>query len=318
MQILHYALGFPPYRSGGLTKFCMDLMKQQNAEGHHVALVWPGQMGLINKNVSVKDRGDILLGNCRIRSFEIINPLPVSYDEGINQFDAFTTVCDKKIYSQFICLYKPDVFHIHTLMGLHKNFLEIAKEKGIKLIFTTHDFFPICPKVVLFKYADICKTAKSCEDCSICNATALGIKKIQILQSPLYRMLKDSAVVKYLRKKHRDNYLSEAVLKEHGKPIGTPDDYKKLRIYYASMLKLMDIIHYNSSITKEVYEKYFGFFKNQVIGISHGNIEDHKKLKIFSDDKIRMRYLGPYGGAKGFFILRQHLIGFGKKNRIFV
>ena len=42
MRILHYALGFPPYRSGGLTKWCVDLMIQQAKEGHCVddALAW--------------------------------------------------------------------------------------------------------------------------------------------------------------------------------------------------------------------------------------------------------------------------------------
>ena len=32
MKILHYSLGFPPYRSGGLTKFSMDLMREQIRE----------------------------------------------------------------------------------------------------------------------------------------------------------------------------------------------------------------------------------------------------------------------------------------------
>ena len=26
MRVLHYTLGFPPYRSGGLTKYALDLM----------------------------------------------------------------------------------------------------------------------------------------------------------------------------------------------------------------------------------------------------------------------------------------------------
>ena len=47
MKILHYSLGFPPYRSGGLTKFCMDLMEQQIKDGHEVALLWPGAIKLM-------------------------------------------------------------------------------------------------------------------------------------------------------------------------------------------------------------------------------------------------------------------------------
>lgn len=42
MKILHYALGFPPYRSGGLTKYCIDLLLAQKAAGHDVAMMWPG------------------------------------------------------------------------------------------------------------------------------------------------------------------------------------------------------------------------------------------------------------------------------------
>ncbi len=52
MKVLHYALGFPPYRSGGLTKFCVDLMIQQKKEGHTVAMLWPGQMRVIKKKIS--------------------------------------------------------------------------------------------------------------------------------------------------------------------------------------------------------------------------------------------------------------------------
>ena len=54
MNILHYSLGFPPYRTGGMTKFCMDLMKQQIKDGDDVALLWPGQMGFLKKSMKVK------------------------------------------------------------------------------------------------------------------------------------------------------------------------------------------------------------------------------------------------------------------------
>ena len=36
MRILHYALGFPPWRTGGLTKYCVDLMLTQKEQGYEV------------------------------------------------------------------------------------------------------------------------------------------------------------------------------------------------------------------------------------------------------------------------------------------
>ena len=63
-----------------------------------------------------------------------------------------------------------------------KAFLDAAKKKGIRLVFTTHDFFPICPKVTMFSHGKICDSIASCEACGVCNNTALSLKKIRILQ----------------------------------------------------------------------------------------------------------------------------------------
>ena len=310
MNILHYSLGFPPYRTGGLTKFCFDLMKEQVKEGDQVSLLWPGEIQLFGKRTKIKKNGSV----DGIASFEVINPTPVSYDEGIVDIPAFTDEGDLKVYEQFLQFVHPNVIHIHTLMGLHKNLLVAAKKMGIKTVFTTHDFFPICPKVTMFRDGMICPDADTCDSCPRCNMTALSLKKIQILQSPAYRTLKDSTVVKRLRKGHRDEYLSgqEAV---EGEASRTAKDYRKLREYYRSLLDLMDVVHYNSSVTKSVYEKYMGERRSVLIPITHGDIKDHRKKKEFTPP-LKITYLGPLGGAKGFFVSRRYSMIFGMNVRI--
>lgn len=307
MKVLHYALGFPPYRSGGLTKFCIDLMTQQAREGHTVAMLWPGQMGFVDRKTAIKYRGEVLLRNQNVLSFEIVNPLPVSFDEGIIDFSEFTSDTDKRPYDKLLEEFNPDVIHVHTLMGLHKSFLLASKSRGIKIVFSAHDFFPICPKVTMFRHGGICNNAQTCEDCGVCNITALSINKIRLLQSPLYRRMKDSKWVKKLRKQHRNYYLSESASSEYGKFLGTKEDYKKLRNYYGSLLHLMDIIHYNSSVTKRVYDSFFDLPINEIVSITHADISDHCSPKIFSDNLLRIRYLGPMGMAKGFFLLKEAL-----------
>ena len=310
MNILHYSLGFPPYRTGGLTKFCMDLMKEQLKEGDQVALIWPGEIQLLSNHTKIRKKGNV----DGIANFEVINPAPVSYDEGILNIPAFTDPGDLKVYEQFLQFVHSDVIHIHTLMGLHKNFLVAAKNMGIKTVFTTHDFFPICPKVTMFRDGMICPDADTSESCPRCNMTALSLKKIQILQSPAYRALKDSMIVKKLRKGHRDEYLSGQA-KVDGDSTRTVEDYRKLRTYYKNLLDLMDVVHYNSSVTKEVYEKYMGKRKNVLIPITHGDIQDHRRKKEFSYP-LKITYLGPFGGGKGFFALRRYSMIFGRNVRI--
>lgn len=301
MNILHYSLGFPPYRTGGLTKFCMDLMKEQVKEGYQVSLLWPGEIQFFGKRTKIKKNRSV----DGIASFEVINPTPVSYDEGIVDIPAFTVEGDLKVYEQFLQFVHPEVVHIHTLMGLHKNMLVAAKKMGIKTVFTTHDFFPICPKVTMFRDGMICPDADTCESCPKCNMTALSLRKIQILQSPAYRALKDSPIVKKLRKGHRDEYLSGQEVVE-GETTRTAEDYRKLREYYKSLLDLIDVVHNNSSVTKEVYEKYMGERKSMLISITHGDIKDHRKKKEFGN-KIRITYLSAQSAAKGYFVLKSVL-----------
>ena len=307
MKILHYALGFPPYRSGGLTKLCVDLMVQQAKEGHTVAMLWPGQMGFVSQNVTIKKQKNVELSGQDILSFEVINPLPVSFDEGIANIAVFTKNVEVEAYRRLLDNFQPDVIHMHTLMGLHKSFLEVAKDKKIRLVFTAHDFFAICPKVTMFRHGAVCDSVQNCENCGVCNATALSLNKIRILQSPLYRALKDSKVVKRLRKQHRDGYLSESTANDTVTPAGTADDYKTLRNYYHSLLKLMDMIHYNSSVTKKVYESVFDLPNSCIVVITHSDIKDNRKVKDYSNDGLRIRYLGPQSGAKGYQLLKSAL-----------
>lgn len=303
MKILHYSLGFPPYRSGGLTKFSMDLMREQIREGHDVSLLWPGEIKFFGTGISVK-KGSPVDG---IKSYEVINPLPVSYDEGIKDFDAFINDGDISVYDNFLDELKPDVIHVHTLMGLHKSLLESAKKRNIRLVFTTHDFFPICPKVTMFRKGKICDSIESCEECGVCNNTALSLKKIKILQSPAYRTAKDSPIVKKLRKQHRDDYLGDDTGRDENGSVGTADDFRKLRDHYGDMLKLMDVIHYNSNVTKAAYEKVFELGKSVIVPITHSDISDRRKTKDFSSDVLRIRYLGAQSGAKGYLVLKDGL-----------
>lgn len=299
MRILHYALGFPPYRTGGLTKYCVDLMKLQKKEGHSVALMWPGKISVVNKKVHVvKHKGWNSIGN-----FELINPLPVALDEGIVNVDAYIQATSKEIFWSFLGKYKPDVIHIHTLMGLYSEFINVANEMKIKVIYTSHDYFGICPKVTLFYNGKVCDEVE-CKNCYACNQGALSLKKIILLQSPVYRKLKNTALIKKMRKVHRNNFFdNEKKQKEDVNDRRHECEYETLRQYYIEMLKKVDVIHFNSSLTASVYCKYFEPKNYKVIPITHNDIRDNRKIKRFESNCLNLTYLGPAKEFKGFYFL---------------
>lgn len=305
MKVLHYALGFPPYRTGGLTKYCMDLMLEEQKQGLEVGLLWPGKINFFNKKVKIKEKKSWN----NIKSFELINPLPVSLDEGIIDIDAYTKKIDEEVYYNFLKKDKPDVIHIHSLMGLHKEFLSVAEKLKIRMVFTSHDYFGICPRVTLFHNGKLCENDHECSDCVECNLGALSLKKIMILQSPAYRLFKNTKIIKKIRKYHRKKFFDEdsndlEALQENKNVL---QEYSRLRKYYISMLEMIDFIHFNSNISKKVYERYITPQNSKVISITHGDIHNNYKKKNFNREKLKIAYLGPAKSFKGFHFLIKKL-----------
>lgn len=302
MKILHYFLGFPPYRTGGLTKYAFDLAKSQVTDGNEVLALWPGLIKNYSAQPSIKE-GKKIDG---IRNLELINPLPVSLDEGINEVESFTKPCDINIYISFLQKEKPNVIHIHTLMGLHREFVQAANQLKIRTIFTSHDYFGLCPKVTLYRYGECCDDDNGCRKCIQCNTKPLSLKKIQLMQSPLYRWAKDTPVVKKLRKQHRGQFFGEETLPSMPNVDVEKEakQYRDLRAYYVGMYDSIDFIHFNSTVTEEVYKRYMVPKDSKVISITHKGIKKHDRRKVETGKKVIL-CLAPAKPFKGWNVLNE-------------
>lgn len=304
MNILHYFLGFPPYRTGGLTKYTFDLISAQAEKDNCVYALWPGEISLISKKVRIVKRKNIY----NIKNYELINPLPVPLDEGIKDIDMYMRPCDEKVYELFLKEINPDVIHIHTLMGLHREFIYVANRLKIKTVFTTHDYFGICPKTTMYCFGHACKDNHGYIDCIQCNTKALSLQKIIILQSPIYRYLKNSSFIKWMRKRHRDKFFFDEKLTDKiiskAEMADAGEKYRELRIYYQEMLERIDLIHFNSNVAKDIYTKYIDVNNNKVLAITHKNIADNRKRNKWRfTGKLRITSLAPARPYKGFDIL---------------
>ena len=129
MRILHYSLGLPPARSGGLTRYATDLMTAQCGR-HQVSLLYPGRWQPFGGRVRVrrgKDYGDVAV-------YELINPLPVPLSYGVREPGGFLQAkkLDRTSLEAFYEQVRPDILHLHTWMGLPAGVLDFLKEKGVR------------------------------------------------------------------------------------------------------------------------------------------------------------------------------------------
>lgn len=304
MRILHYALGLPPYRTGGLTKYVTDLMREQQRQGHEVTILWPGRMRIGSRKVSVRRKEKEFV------SFELINPLPVPLLQGVADIPAYTAGCDENIFMCFLETYKPDVIEIHTFMGLYREFISASKKLGIPLVFVTHDYYALCPKVNLLSMNGICENGMDDCRCSECNALAnpLSLKKIWIMQSATYRLLKNSRFLTKLRKDYKRQ--QAASLSGYKADDFEIKPYHKLQDYYLGMLKDMDLIHANSNVAAQTYRRLGNNENIKVLTISNENIGDYRKEKHDlgnCNKEVQLLYVGPADVYKGYFLLTEVL-----------
>lgn len=291
MKILHISQGIPPFRVGGLNRYCVDLMEEQVRQGENVSILYPGNYSAGKTRIKKEKSKDYFC-------YKIINPLPLALIFGINAPERYTRKCDSDCYENFLKEHKFDVIHVHCTMGIHKEFFEAAKAQKIPMVFSTHDYYLLCPKCTFWDYQNkICGGAEP-EKCALCNQRIGLSRKMEILmQSNLYAKLKYSPLLKAIRKKARGQVT--AVDERAEKELADLTAYESLLNYNREILNLMDLIHCNSSLTRSVYEKFAPDLSYVTVPITHANLPRFFEQKE-RNEKFRVGYLGGQRNEKGF------------------
>lgn len=90
----------------------------------------------------------------------------------------------------------------------------------------------------------------------------------------------------------------------------------KLRKYYFEIFKLIDIFHFNSSVSKSYFQHYFPNIVGRVIPITHSDLQDNRNKSNTDVNKpIELGYIGPYDKKKGFYLYTQILEKIKVKNQ---
>lgn len=289
MKILHYTIGFAPKRTGGLVGYATDLMQKQVNLGHEVFALYPASQFLFGKKIKVKKAAN--LGE--IKRFKLINSLPLALFGGIASPSDFMQTCDSSRYLEFLKELKPDVIHIHSLIGLHKEFLEVAKELNIKTVFTTHDYYGLAPLPSFYYNGKSFDESNDNLAWNIMSADALSTKKLRAFQLSFYPTIRKWMKKMNRNPKHRP-YQELSSIEESV-------DYSELRDYYTDMFSLIDTFHFNSSLARSIFEKNLPFKLNgKVISITNKTIKRHNIEKKTKNKKV-VAFIGPDEEYKGYF-----------------
>ena len=302
-----------------MIKYALELIEAQSA-GDDVNILIPGKI-----SVSEKKRKKIKIvrkGNYKgVPVYSIVNPLPVPMANGIRDIEMFTSPCDESVYVRYLKALSPDLIHVHTFMGLHAEFLSAAVKCGIPVVYTTHDYFGICPKADLFCNGTVC--TEPGKYCASCCEGAFSEKRLLLEQSDAYRFFRSSRLLTGLAqakalKKSLDGLRSHDPRSDEETvyPADGDIDYSPLLDRYKKMFKMVTYFHFNSSLARRVYERHLGHLSGDVIGITSPKLSDDRRERSVGD-LIRIGYFGGNTPFKGLHLLQEaidDLVNEGIKN----
>ncbi len=308
MKILHYLLGIPPVYNGGLVKYALDLAEGEKENGEEVLLLIPGRKSFDKKIRIYKIEKNVNSVSCELYGIQNALPWP---GNGIREIGDLLKEGNTEVFSDFLKSKHVDLIHVHSLMGLYKEFLVAANQLRIPVVYTTHDYYGICLKTNLLSEGKLC-TDQSGINCPTCCKDILDSNTlIDILYKKIIKIncvkniLNNNTLARFLTK------LEKSFHKEKkASAYNVSDNYKKkineIKAYYNEMFQLLDMFHFNSLQTREIFKNNLNIKNYKVIDITHGSIGDHRCKKNFGE-RLRITYLGTLQQIKGFYLLKSVL-----------
>ena len=169
MRILHVGYAFRPLRHGGVMFYAEGLMREQAAAGHDVTYFFAGRQ----LPVGPRDR---LRRWSRdgIEMREILSSTLIFGGEGtLTPEDDLNHGPSETLFAQVVEEARPDVVHIHELIGLPSSLIDLARGRGVPVVATLQDYLPLCPVLKLYDVDDqLCLRPDVGEQCARCSAAA--------------------------------------------------------------------------------------------------------------------------------------------------
>ena len=299
MRLLHVSLGIPPLRTGGLTRYCCELMTAQVNKDNEVALLYPGHYSLRGFRIEENRPWN------EIRVFELTNPLPVALTFGVAQPCAFmSTPADVDVYRNFLKCLKPDIVHVHSFMGIHREFFEIVHELGIPLIFHTHDYYPLCLRCTCIDATgSLCDKIANPQKCSACcSSTGMTLHKSLIMQSHLYAQLKSSKFTRIIgsKVKWRMEKVPTALSCFSDCDRSLIVEYENIIDYNKSIFSLFNVVVCNSRMTMNRFKTAFPEGNYTLLPITHSGLSFLNTGDCESRTVKARLSIGYFGGSKRY------------------
>jgi glycosyltransferase involved in cell wall biosynthesis len=147
MKFLLVNAVYLPNYLGGATIICKNIADQLVQKGHQVNVF----CGYYDKNLPPLTLKKHVVDGVDVYSYNVQDAIEITNEKSYRNRGL------TEQFQNFLCAYKPDLVHFHSLQGLGADLIQTAKEQGARVVFSVHDYWLACPEHFLVRaYQGIC------------------------------------------------------------------------------------------------------------------------------------------------------------------
>jgi glycosyltransferase involved in cell wall biosynthesis len=285
MKILQVSHGLPPKENAGVELYTLYLSKALRDRNHSVHIFCREEDPEKEEFSSSEEEMNGLKVTRVVNNLTRVSNPRILYDNHF--FD--------QTFSKILRNENPDLVHFQHIFGLSAHLLRIAKEEGIPVVLTLHDFFILCGRIHLLKEDNLpCSGPRYGLECVSCLdsvsppqdiRTRFFLKAKKVLPFPMIKWTKRFFIP--------SKYLSDPGY----------EAFHRYRYMY-EIFKIPDILLAPSCFVQDLFLKYYPFIQPKLIVLPLGipPLEGQRRSKEASE-KIRFCYFGNILPTKGLHVL---------------
>ena len=287
MKILQVSHGLPPKENAGVELYTFYLSKALTERNHSIHIFCREEDPQKEEFLSSCDEVNGLQVTRVVNNLTRIPDPRIYYDN--HYFDeAFLKTLSQE---------KPDVVHFQHFIALSAHLLRLAKEEGIPVVLTLHDFFVLCHRTHLLKEGNLlCPGPLYGLECVSCLSHFYGLKPRDVRTN---FFLKNREILPFSFVKWTKRFfIPPKFLGEQGYEV-----FHRYRFMY-EILKIPDVLLAPSSFVRKEFLKYYPFIESRLRVVPLGilPIKGHGRGKEMNG-KVRFCYFGNILPLKGLHLL---------------
>ncbi len=161
MKVLHVLHQFLPDYVGGTEVYVADLSRGLTRRGHQLALFTGGD---------TETRGEWE----GLPLTQVVGGLRSPKGLTAGFLATFGNASTEQAYKEVLAAFRPDIVHVHHLLGLSARLIRQTKALGIPVCCTLHDYWFMCPKSQLIDHKGEPCDGPAGVNCARCAAERLG------------------------------------------------------------------------------------------------------------------------------------------------